>query len=153
MKCHMKCQPDCLKKKIKMSSAAILEEVGNRIAELKCIVAVQAVMAMGSPFFSIRRWHFFHSNMKFGRSCDRRKPVNKWFGVKEARHRRMPFCSKTNAAHITLHTLHSGLTSALAEDSGIVTYLREYVQYCDVHVLKQSFEYLRYFHIQKYSPQ
>ena len=32
---HMKCQSDCLKK-IKMSSAAILEEVGNRTAESKC---------------------------------------------------------------------------------------------------------------------
>ena len=67
----MKCQPDCLKKtkkttkkkqqqqqqknktkKIKMSSAAILEEVGNRTAELKYIVAVQAVMAMGRHIYS-----------------------------------------------------------------------------------------------------
>ena len=54
-----------------------------------------------SPFFSIRRWHSFHSNTKFGRSCDRRKPVNKWFGIKEAheRHRRTPFRSKRNAAY------------------------------------------------------
>ena len=47
-------------------------------------------------------WHSFHSNTKFCRSCGRRKPVNKWFSVKEAhlRHRRTPLRSKTNAANI-----------------------------------------------------
>ena len=47
----------------------------------------------------------------------RRKPVNKSFGVKEAqaRHRRSPFCCKTNAANVLSATLPPLLADVFAK--------------------------------------
>ena len=91
------------------TSSALSKIAADDVLIFSPIVAVLAVMAMGVAIFSIRRWHYFHSNTKFGRSCDRRKPVNKFFCVKEAhaRHRRTPFRSETNAAILPVFLLLS----------------------------------------------
>ena len=89
-----------LSQKIKISSAAILEEVSR--AQIHCWCA-------GCYDHLGRHFSLFAGGTLFTRTrslashvigVSRHKPVNKWFGVKEAhaRHRPTPFRSKTNAA-------------------------------------------------------